>query len=208
MKLKKKAKRLIIIILLIIVLVIGIIIVPKLIPKKTTKPEIRVINKIEAYGYELRDNKSKKYQAEFKELSKILAEKEVDEELYVKKLSEMFITDFYSLSDKTSKTDVGGVDIVHPDTLANFLENAENTFYKYVESNVYNNRNQKLPEVDNITVDSLEAISYSYKDTTDEKAYSVKVSWDYTSDEFSDYQSSATLIFVHQDKKLYLVELK
>lgn len=208
MKLKKKAKRLIIIILLIIVLVIGIIIVPKLIPKKTTKPEIRVINKIEAYGYELRDNKSKKYQAEFKELSKILAEKEVDEELYAKKLSEMFITDFYSLSDKTSKTDVGGVDIVHPDTLANFLENAENTFYKYVESNVYNNRNQKLPEVDNITVDSLEAISYSYKDTTDEKAYSVKVSWDYTSDEFSDYQSSATLIFVHQDKKLYLVELK
>lgn len=40
----------------------------------------------------------------------------------------MFIVDFYSLSDKTAKTDVGGVDIVQPDILNNFLENAENTF--------------------------------------------------------------------------------
>ena len=67
----------------------------------------------------------------------------------------MFIVDFYSLSDKTAKTDVGGVDIVYPDILNNFLENAEDTFYKYVESNVYNNRKQSLPTVNTVTVDNI-----------------------------------------------------
>ena len=91
-----------------------------------------------------------KHSQTFKELIKVLNEEEINEEAYVSKLSEMFIVDFYSLADKSAKTDVGGVDIVHPDILGNFLENAENTYYKYVESNIYNNRNQKLPEVETV----------------------------------------------------------
>ena len=120
----------------------------------------------------------------------------------------MFIVDFYSLSDKTAKTDVGGVDIVYPDILNNFLENAEDTFYKYVESNVYNNRKQSLPTVNTVTVDNIEKTSFTYNDTIDENAYKVKVSWDYTDEEFANYQKEANLVFVNKDKKLYLVELK
>ena len=120
----------------------------------------------------------------------------------------MFVVDFYSLSDKTAKTDVGGVDIVQPDILNNFLENAENTFYKYVESNIYNNRKQNLPEVNTVEVESVEKTTFTYNNTIDENAYEVKVKWDYTDSEFANYQNEATLIFVNQDKKLYLVELK
>ena len=97
---------------------------------------------------------------------------------------------------------------MNPDILSNFLDNAENTFYKYVESNIYNNRVQKLPKVDTVAAETPEDTTYTYSNNTDDKAYSVKVSWTYTEEEFSDYQTSATLIFVHQDKKLYLVELQ
>lgn len=208
MKLKKKVKRLIFILILIIILIVGVIFVPKLFKKDTSNNGPKVINKIDSYGYELKDNKSKEYQVLFKDLEKILNEKEVDEKAYVDKLAEMFIVDFYSLSDKTSKTDVGGVDIVHPDALSNFLKNAENTFYKYVESNIYNNRSQNLPKVSTVTINSTDNTTYTYNDTTDDKAYTVNVSWTYTDTAFSDYQSSAILTIIHKDNKLYLVELK
>lgn len=208
MKLKKNAKRLIIVLIIIVLLVVGGIVVSRLIPKKDEVKEAKVLDTIDDYGYVLKDNKSKHYQSLFKELIKVLNEEEINEEAYVSKLSEMFIVDFYSLADKSAKTDVGGVDIVHPDILGNFLENAENTYYKYVESNIYNNRNQKLPEVETVTVEKVENVSYTYGEITDEKAYSVDINWTYTSEEFADYQKKANLTFIHKDKKLYLVELK
>ncbi len=208
MKLKKKAKTtLIAIIVILVVAVVGIFTYKTFFSKPVIK-EAKVLKEIKNYGYVLKDNKSKKYQALFKDLAKILESDEVDYKAYASKLAEMFVVDFYSLSDKTAKTDVGGVDIVLPDILNNFLENAENTFYKYVESNIYNNRNQKLPEVNTVEVESVEKTTFTYNDTIDENAYQVKVKWDYTDSDFANYQKEATLIFVNKDKKLYLVELK
>lgn len=208
MKLKKKAKTtLIAIIVILVVAVVGMFTYKTFFSKPVIK-EAKVLKEIKNYGYVLKDNKSKKYQALFKDLAKILESDEVDYKAYASKLAEMFVVDFYSLSDKTAKTDVGGVDIVLPDILNNFLENAENTFYKYVESNIYNNRNQKLPEVNTVEVESVEKTTFTYNDTIDENAYQVKVKWDYTDSDFANYQKEATLIFVNKDKKLYLVELK
>lgn len=208
MKLKKKAKTTIIaIVVILVVAVVGIFTYKTFFSKPVIK-EAKVLKEIKNYGYVLKDNKSKKYQALFKDLAKILESDEVDYKAYASKLAEMFVVDFYSLSDKTAKTDVGGVDIVLPDILNNFLENAENTFYKYVESNIYNNRKQKLPEVNTVEVESVEKTTFTYNDTIDENAYQVKVKWDYTDSDFANYQKEATLIFVNKDKKLYLVELK
>ncbi len=206
MKLKKKFKIILIVLLIIVVGVLAFLGYKKFFGTPTVK-EAKVLNTIKEYDYVLKDNKSKKYQSLFKELAEILEEKEVDYEKYASKLAEMFIVDFYSLDDKTAKTDVGGVDIVHPTALNNFLENAENTYYKYVESNIYNNRTQSLPEVDTVTVESVEQTTFTYGETIDEEAYSVKVTWTYTDESFSEYQKEATLIFVHDGKKLYLVEL-
>ena len=184
MKLKKKYKIILIVLLVIIVGALAFLGYKKFFGTPAVK-EAKVLNTIKDYDYVLKDNKSKKYQKLFKDLAKILEEKEVDYEKYASKLAEMFIVDFYSLDDKTAKTDVGGVDIVHPTALNNFLENAENTYYKYVESNIYNNRKQSLPEVNTVTIDSVEQTHYTYGDTTDEEAYLVKVNWDYTDEEFS-----------------------
>ena len=112
MKLKKKVKRLLIL-LIIVGLVLGGYYIYSKINKKEEVKEIKVINKIDKYGYELKENKPSKYKKLFEELKEILNEENVNEENYVKKISEMFIYDFYSLSDKTAKTDVGGTDFVY-----------------------------------------------------------------------------------------------
>ena len=208
MKLKKNAKIFIIVLVVVVVLILGGIIVSKLIPKKEEVKEAKVIDTIDDYGYVLKDNKSKEYQALFKELITVLNEKEIDEAAYANKLSEMFIVDFYSLSDKSAKTDVGGVDFVYKDVLENFLINAQDTFYKYVESNIYNNRNQQLPEVDTITINAITKETFAYGTKNDDNAYIINVSWTYTSEDFSSYQNNAKLVFIHDENKLCLVELK
>ena len=207
MKLKKKVKRLLLLII-IVGLCLGGYYVYKNIGKKEEVKEIKVINKIDKYGYQLKENKPSKYKNLFEELKEILNEENVNEENYVKKISEMFIYDFYSLSDKTAKTDIGGTDFVYNEILENFLQNAQDTYYKYVESNVYNNRKQSLPTVSNITIDKVENTKFEYNNKYDDKAYEVDISWDYTDNQFSSYQKKATLVFIHDGDKLSLVELQ
>lgn len=207
MKLKKKAKRIIIVVLIIAIAAIGFV-GYNVFFSKPEVAEAKVLKTIKKYGYTLKDNKSKRYQTMFEELDKILKKDPVNEEEYVKKIAEMFIYDFYTLNDKTAKTDVGGTDFVYTESLSNFLENAENTYYKYVESDIYDQRNQKLPTVDEITIDSVEKIEYAYAETSDDAAYEVKASWTYTDSDFAKYQNEATLTFIHEDTKLSLAELK
>ena len=160
------------------------------------------------FKYVLKDSKPTKYKDMFYELKDILEAKTVDEDKYLRKISEMFIYDFYSLKDKTAKTDVGGVDFVYSEVLENYLQNAQDTYYKYVESNIYNNRKQKLPEVGDIKVTDVSTEAFKYGDKEDEKAYKVSVNWSYTDESFTDYQKEAVLIFIHDDIKLSLVELQ
>ena len=208
MKLKKKPKRIIInILVLVSVAAIGFVGYNVFLKKPEVK-EAKVLKTIKKYGYTLRDNKTKRYQEMFEELDQILKKDPVNEEDYVEKITEMFIYDFYSLDDKTAKTDVGGTDFIYTTSLSNFLENAEDTYYKYVESDIYNQRKQKLPVVDKITIENIEQTEFAYGDTSDPEAYEVQVSWNYTSDDFDDYQKEATLTFIHDDIKLSLAELK
>lgn len=207
MKLKKKVKRNIIILIAIVVLCFIGYQIYKHINNDQTASEVKIVNTIKEYGYNLKDSKTKEYESMFKELKKILEEDEVDEEKYVKQISKMFIYDFYSLADKTAKTDIGGTDFVYTPILNNFITNAQSTYYKYVESNIYNQREQELPTVSEVEIDSIDNISYEYEDETDENAYEVKVNWTYTSNNFNDYQQEATLTFIHEGNKLSLAEL-
>ncbi len=204
---KKKIRKLIVGILLLALLVlVGLFVYDKLFKKDEVK-EVKVISKIDKYGYTLKENKPKEYKDMFKELEKILNGDKVDEEKYVSQISKMYIYDFYSLNDKTAKTDVGGVDFVYKVALENYLKKAEDTYYKYVESNIYNNRKQTLPVVTNIQVEEITQKAFAYGDKTDEKAYFVNVAWEYTNSAFNGYQKEATLVFIHDDIKLSLVEL-
>ena len=207
MKLKKNTKIILGLILVIIIAVLVILIFNQFHFSKDAEGA-KIIGSIDKYVYSLKDNKNASYKKMFHELEDILKKEEVDYEEYASKISEMFIYDFYSLEDKVAKNDIGGVQFLYPDIVSNFLENAESTYYKYVESNIYGNRKQDLPMVDKITIDSIEQISFTAETITDNKAYQVKVSWDYTENKYSDYQSEATLIIMHKDRILYIVELQ
>lgn len=206
MKLKKSVKRILIIAVILIIAGVGFLVYENFKPNNNVVKST-VVNEIKEYGYTLKSNKSAKYKKMFQELEDILSKDEVDEEAYVEQISKMFILDFYSLEDKLANTDVGGIEFVHTNARTNFLEKAEDTIYKYVESDIYGDREQSLPVVDEITIDDITKDSYTIgTDYTDEEAYVVTLSWTYEKD--MGYQMEATLTFVHEDNKLSLVEIE
>jgi hypothetical protein len=117
----------------------------------------------------------------------------------------MFIIDFYTLDNKLTNLNIGGVDFVHSSIVSNFKEKAKDTMYKYVESNVYGDRKQELPVVSSVNVDDITQKSFKYGKNIDSKAYYVKVSWSYKKD--LGYETSKTLVFGHEDKKLALLQM-
>lgn len=211
MKLKKGVKRFLILLLLLIIVGAGVFCYFKFFNKKSVVKKVKVVDKIDKYGYNLKESKNDAYKEEFKNLKTILNEDEVNYEDYAKSISKLFIIDFYSLDDKLAKTDVGGVEFVYKDEQADFLEKAENTYYKYVESNVYGNREQSLPIVSSVTVESIETTEYEIESSKfdDNEAFKVTVTWTYKESSGEGYQNSATLILVHEDEiKLSIVELE
>lgn len=205
---KRKPKKALIVLIIIFALVLVGVGSYFLFFQQDKVTDAKVVSKIPAYGYTLKNNKSNAYKKLFQELKDVLDHKNVNEEDYVRTISKMFIVDFFSLGDHIAKTDVGGVDFVHPDILDNFLINAEDTIYRYVESNIYKQRKQSLPIVDQVKVNDIETKSFTYQDTTDEDALYVQISWTYQDTKIAkDYQNEATLVYVHDGKKLVLVEL-
>lgn len=213
MRLKKKTKKALIFILIVIILVGGFFIYKKFFASSPTK--IKKVDSIPEYGYNLKSTHPDEYKKMFSELKEILEEENVNKEAYAKKISQMFIYDFFSLDYKVAKTDVGGVEFISPYVEKNFLENAENTYYKYVESNIYGNRDQSLQRVTKPIVDSIDQVTFKYTITknkkdieqTDNKAYKVVVSWNYTKSSYADYQKEGTLYLVNRGKKLEIVQL-
>ena len=205
MKLKKKVKVILVIAILLIVAGLGFIAYESVKPKAVRTATVE--NEIKEYGYTLKSTRNDRYKKMFQELQDILSKKNVDEKAYLEQISKMFIMDFYTLDDKLANTDVGGIDFVHTNAKTNFLEKSEDTVYKYVENDIYGNRDQKLPEVTEVTVDNIENIEYTIgTDFTDDSAYQVEVSIKYKED--MDYPTKATLTFVHEDNKLSLVEVE
>ena len=205
MKLKKKVKVILILAIILIVTGVGFLAYESIKPKNVKTATVE--NEIPEYGYTLKSTRNDRYKKMFQELKDILSEDEVDEKAYLEQISKMFIMDFYTLNDKLANTDVGGVDFIHTNAKTNFLEKSEDTVYKYVENDIYGNRDQELPEVTEVTVENIESIEYTIgTDFTDDNAYKIEVSIKYKED--MDYPTKATLIFVHEDNKLSLVEVE
>lgn len=199
---KKSRKIIISLIVIILIAIIGLIVYKMVF--NNSQEEVKIIKRIKDYDYNLKENETELYKAEFNELDKILSKKNVDYEEYAKSIAKLFIIDFYTLNNKLSKNDIGGTEFIKEDMRDNFIEEARSTFYKYVE--VIDGRTQELPEVSSITDVSVEKTEFKYSDKTiDENAYKVSISWDYVED--LGYEKEASMIIVKQDKKLYIVEM-
>ena len=120
------------------------------------------IDSIEYYGYTLTKSDTDIYKSTFKELSKVLNNKPIDNTEYAKLISKLFIIDLYTLNNKLSSTDIGGLEFLHKDLRDNFKENMGATLYKYVESNLDGKRKQELPIVKEVTISDVFETKYTY----------------------------------------------
>ena len=125
---------------------------------------------------------------------------------YSEILAELFVIDFYDLNSKVTNTDVGGLDFVFEDIKEEFNLAAEDTLYKYIESDVYGERTQELPTVTNTKVTSSTTISFESERVSDENAYEVEVEISYNKD--LGYPTKVNITLVHCDNKLCIVEVK
>ncbi len=208
MKKKRKLniKRIAIVIILFALIIVGVVLaIQKFTGKKETVNEVKEVAAIEAYGYSLKENATAYYKKLFKELEKTLNADEVDEEKYADLVAQMFIADFFNLDNKISKNDVGGAQFVYSDYKTDFEKYAMDSMYKSVESDVYGERNQELPEVTNVTVTKIKQDSYKYGDNTDDNAYIYNFETEYKED--LGYQTSGSLTLIHNGKKIEVASM-
>lgn len=212
MKVKKGAKRLFRIIFITAVVIIlvgvGILCYKRFFDKgkEVVKPEI--VDKLDDYGYSLEKDATKLDKEMFAELKKTLNVEEVDEEKYASLVAKMLVADFYNLDNKVSKNDIGGVQFIKEDYRNNFIFEASETVYKYIELNVYNDRTQELPVVSSVDIKSINTTTYKYKDITDSKAYKAVVTVSYEKD--LGYPKEVTVVMIHNkdnEKKLEVIKM-
>lgn len=206
----KKIKK-ILVIVLILVAIISFFIVFKKLTKKETKSDVGEVKtedviQTKEFEYTLYDNKSDLYKDYFAKLKEELLKEVVNDEEYAKILSELFVIDFYSLNDKTTSADIGGLDFIYENIKDNFILKATDTIYKGIESNVYGDRKQDLPKIKAVEIKSATVTPVTIGELTDQNGYTVTVSITYEKD--MGYQKEVTMKLVHVEKKLYIVEVK
>ena len=164
-----------------------------------TKKEL---DSLELYGYTLDDYDSDLYKEYFNDLKSTLNNKEVNYEDYAKEIVKLFVSDFYTLDNKLTSSDIGGVEFIPSDMVENFKMHAGDTMYNHVKTNIYGDRVQELPIVKSVEVTNIENITYTYKDK-EYSAYKVSARWEYQED--LGYKNNEIFTLIKDNNKLYIV---
>ncbi len=200
---KKKYKKIIAVLVIILVLVFGAFAYYKFFKSKPVDmpiKEVKVTNTIENYGYNLEDRDTALYKEKYEKLKDILSQEEYDKDEYIKTISEMFIIDLFTIDNKISRYDVGGVEFMYSKAQASFKASVENSLYKTVENDLEDNRTQQLPVVSSIEVTNYETTTYEMPDKTIVDGYKVNLSWQYEKD--LGYDDTGVLIVIPDDNKM------
>lgn len=189
--------------ILIVIIVIGVKFTFEFLVKDdknvVTKKEL---DSLELYGYTLDDYDSALYKEYFNDLKSTLNSDEVNYENYAKEIVKLFVSDFYTLDNKLTSSDIGGVEFIPSDMVENFKMHAGDTMYNHVKTNIYGDRVQELPIVKKVDVTNLESITYTYKDK-EYSGYKVSASWEYQED--LGYKNNEVFTLIKDNNKLYIV---
>ena len=202
-----KKKILVVLLILVFLYCIGGVAYSIFVRQHNNKKKINRDNdivKIDGYDYEMLKSKSTEiYKDNFMELKDNLESGEIDFKKYASSVAKLYIIDFYTLSNKVNKYDVGSVQYVYLDAQENFRLKASETLYKYVIDNTNNDRDQKLPEVSEIMIEKLEEGTFAIdSDTYD--SYIIDLNWIYK--EEMGYETNARLTLVKRDNVISVVE--
>lgn len=169
--------------------------------KATVKTSI--VDKMDKYGYFLDDRDTKIFKQTYYELKEILENEEIDYKLYGEKLSQLFVIDLFTISNKISKYDVGSLEYIYKEEQDMFKNKVMDTLYEHVEDNSYGTRSQKLPTVKSVIIDDVEETTYK----VDEKkldGYKYFISIEYEED--LDYDKKCSVEVVKDNEVMYVVE--
>ena len=211
MRKEKRAKvkpitKILLLLIVIAILVGGFFVWKNFIKPMSNKSKVVDSIKNDDVDYVVSDSDTKLFKDNFNELKKILNAKEVDNKKYAETITKLFVIDFFTLSNKTSKNDVGGVQFVYGGYQKDFIDSARDTLYKQVNSTVTDDRSNKdLPTVTKVTIDDIDEISpYTMFENDifneDQVGYMINISWEYKNKD--DFQNNATIIVVPDGKKL------
>ena len=211
-KVKKNFKKFILC-LVIVGLIIGGYFAYNKFYKKEDVSKPKVVDEIKKFNYVVNENDTKLFKSIFSDLKKTLSKKEVDNKEYAKDISKLFIVDFFTLDNKTSKNDVGGVQFVYESYKSDFVDYARDGMYKQVVSIIDGNKRDKLPEVTKIDIDSIDEVDASsifessdFDSDDKKKAFEIKLKWEYKNG--SDFQTSATVTVVKDKDKLSIAKME
>lgn len=158
--------------------------------------QTKIVEEIDNYEYTLEKRDTILMEENFLLLKDTLENKEVDYNKYAEYLSKLFVIDLFTLSNKSSKYDVGSVEYIYPDKKDSFISKVQDTLYAYLGSI------DNLPEVKSISLEgNIEKTTLSY-DEEAKDAYIVNLTWDYVEDFGYDNKAKITLIDI--DEKLYI----
>ena len=187
----------------IVILIMGIVFTKEFIlGKNKSVVSKKNLDSLEMYGYTLDDLDSDLYKEYFNDLKNTLNSKEVNYEDYAKEIVKLFVSDFYTLDNKLTSSDIGGVEFIPSDMVENFKMHAGDTMYNHVKTNIYGDRVQKLPIVKSVEVTNIENITYTYKDK-EYSAYKVSARWEYQED--LGYKNNEIFTLIKDNNKLYIV---
>ena len=207
---KKNTKILVVLLIILILMAVGGVlyfcVFKKEKQEEIPQKEVIVTNTIDEYGYTLEDRDTELFKEKFEELKNLLQQSEFSEETYRTLVSELFIIDFFTIKNKISRYDIGGLEYVYSSALESFKSIAEDTIYKTVENNLDDTRKQDLPVVTNIEVTEMSETTFTMPDDSEVNGYRVALNWEY--EENLGYDTSGVLILIPDGKKMSVVFYK
>jgi hypothetical protein len=171
--------------------------------KKVEVKETKILDTITGYNYYLEDRDEALYKDEFNTLKTNLTSDNIDYTEYAKSIAKLYIIDLYTLNNKLNKYDIGGKEFVYSAALDNYILKVQDTLYKYIEDNTYEQRKQDLPVVKSISVTNILETNYVLNDNGFD-AYEVTLTWEYKKD--NNYDKSAKIVIIKDGSKLSVVE--
>ena len=214
-KKKKKIsnkKKFLVCLILVILIVGGYFVYDKLFNKtEVTAP--KVVDEIKSFNYVVNEKDTKLFKKTFNELKDVLSKKEIDNKKYAETISKLFVIDFFSLDNKTSKNDIGGVQFVYSSYKSDFIDYARDGMYKQVGNALDNkNINNNLPEVTEVKITKTDTVVPSsifehkdFENSTEADAYEISLEWSYKNG--SDFQDKAVLVIVKDGDKLSVAKM-
>lgn len=107
-------------------------------------------------------------------------------------LAKLFAADFFTLANKTSDSDVGGLNYIASNSYEDMAVYARFYYNNNYSMIVAEQGKDQLPSVSNITVESCESSDVSYNGTA-YSGYQIRVKLEYADTKVSDLKTEATL---------------